>query len=123
MTERRQVWTAASPDARKGRCGHRCAARAALARAGIGWGDLAAVELNEAFAAQPLACLAEWPALDPDIVNPHGGAIAIGHPLDCSGARLVTTLAHHLRRTGGRWGLATLCIGVGQGIAVVLDAR
>jgi acetyl-CoA acetyltransferase family protein len=99
------------------------AARVALERAGIGWGDLAAVELNEAFAAQALACLADWPDLDPDIVNPYGGAIAIGHPLGCSGARLVTTLAHHLRRTRGRWGLATLCIGVGQGVAVVLDAR
>ncbi|HEX5945771.1 MAG TPA: 3-oxoadipyl-CoA thiolase, partial [Acidimicrobiales bacterium] len=98
------------------------ASRTALARAGIGWGDLAAVELNEAFAAQALACLAEWPELDPEIVNPNGGAVAIGHPLGCSGARLIATLAHHLRRTGGRWGLATACIGVGQGIAVVLDA-
>ena len=98
------------------------ASRTALARAGIGWGDLAAVELNEAFAAQALACLAEWPELDPEIVNPNGGAVAIGHPLGCSGARLIATLAHQLRRTGGRWGLATACIGVGQGIAVVLDA-
>jgi acetyl-CoA acetyltransferase family protein len=97
------------------------AARAALRRAGIGFGDLAAVELNEAFAAQSLACLAEWPDLDPAIVNPQGGAIAIGHPLGCSGARVLTTLVHHLRRTGGRWGLAAMCIGVGQGIAVVVE--
>lgn len=97
------------------------AARTALARAGIGWGDLAAVELNEAFAAQSLACLREWPELDPSIVNPLGGAIAIGHPLGCSGARIVTTLVHHLRATGGRYGLAAMCIGVGQGIAVVVE--
>jgi 3-oxoadipyl-CoA thiolase len=99
------------------------AARVALRRAGIGWSDLAAVELNEAFAAQSLACLAEWPELDPAVVNPQGGAIALGHPLGCSGARILTTLAHHLRRTGGRYGLAAMCIGVGQGIAVVLDAQ
>jgi acetyl-CoA acetyltransferase family protein len=97
------------------------AARRALARAGLAWGDLADVELNEAFAAQSLACLAEWPELDPAIVNPQGGAIAIGHPLGCSGARILTTLVHHLRRTGGRCGLAAMCIGVGQGIAVVVE--
>jgi 3-oxoadipyl-CoA thiolase len=97
------------------------AARTALRRAGLDWGDLAAVELNEAFAAQSLACLAEWPELDPAIVNPNGGAIAIGHPLGCSGARIVTTLAHHLARNGGRYGLAAMCIGVGQGIAVVVE--
>jgi acetyl-CoA acyltransferase len=97
------------------------AARTALRRAGIGWGDLSAVELNEAFAAQSLACLREWPELDPTIVNQQGGAIAIGHPLGCSGVRIVTTLAHHLRRTGGRYGLAAMCIGVGQGIAIVLE--
>ena len=97
------------------------AARTALRRAGIGWGDLSAVELNEAFAAQSLACLREWPELDPAIVNPQGGAIAIGHPLGCSGVRIVTTLAHRLRRTGGRYGLAAMCIGVGQGIAIVLE--
>jgi len=94
----------------------------ALRRAGIGWGDLAAVELNEAFAAQSLACLAELPELDPAIVNPNGGAIAIGHPIGASGARILTTLAHHLRRTGGGYGLATMCIGVGQGIAVVIES-
>ena len=97
------------------------AARTALRRAGIGWGDLSAVELNEAFAAQSLACLREWPELDPTIVNQQGGAIAIGHPLGCSGVRIVTTLAHHLRRTGGRYGLAAMCIGVGQGIAIVIE--
>jgi acetyl-CoA acetyltransferase family protein len=97
------------------------AAENALKRAGITWSDLSAVELNEAFAAQSLACLAEWTDLDPDIVNPLGGAIAIGHPLGCSGARLLTTLAWHLHRAGGGWGLATMCIGVGQGIAVVLE--
>lgn len=98
------------------------AARRALDRAGIGWGDLAAVELNEAFAAQALACLAEWPDLDPAVVNPLGGAIALGHPLGCSGARLVATLAHQLRRRGGGYGLAAMCVGVGQGIAMVLEA-
>ena len=97
------------------------AARTALKRAGIGWADLAAVELNEAFAAQSLACLAEWPDLDPDIVNVNGGAIALGHPLGCSGARIVGTLARELHARGGGWGLAAICIGVGQGLAVVLE--
>jgi acetyl-CoA acyltransferase len=95
----------------------------ALSRAGITWNDLAVVELNEAFAAQSLACLREIPELDPSIVNPNGGAIAIGHPIGASGARIITTLVHELRRRGGGWGLATMCIGVGQGIAIVLDAR
>lgn len=98
------------------------AANTALRRAGIGWSDLAAVELNEAFAAQSLACLAEWPELDPEIVNVQGGAIAIGHPLGASGARILGSLAHQLRRNGGGWGLAAICIGVGQGLAVVLEA-
>jgi acetyl-CoA acetyltransferase family protein len=98
------------------------AANQALKRAGIGWSDLSVVELNEAFAAQSLACLAEWNDLDPDIVNPRGGAIAIGHPLGCSGARLLVSLAWQLRHRGGGWGLAAMCIGVGQGIAVVLEA-
>lgn len=98
------------------------AAEIALQRAGIGWGDLAAVELNEAFAAQSLACLADWPELDPEIVNVHGGAIAIGHPLGASGGRILGTLAHALRKRGGGWGLAAICIGVGQGLAVVLEA-
>ena len=98
------------------------AAQRALHRAGITWSDLALVELNEAFAAQALACLVQWPDLDPTIVNPNGGAIAIGHPIGCSGARIVTTLAHELHRRGGGWGLATMCIGVGQGIAIVLKS-
>jgi len=98
------------------------AGRTALKRAGIGWGDLKAVELNEAFAAQSLSCLAEWSDLDPEIVNPNGGAIAIGHPLGCSGARILGSLAHELKRRGGGYGLAALCIGVGQGLAVVLEA-
>jgi len=98
------------------------AARMALERAGIGWGDLAVVELNEAFAAQALACLADWPDLDPDVVNPNGGAIALGHPLGASGARILGSLAWELHRRGGGWGLAAICIGVGQGLAVVLEA-
>jgi acetyl-CoA acetyltransferase family protein len=98
------------------------AANKALERAGIGWGDLAAVELNEAFAAQSLACLAEWPELDPEILNVNGGAIALGHALGNTGTRLLTTLAWELRRRGGGWGLATMCIGVGQGVAMVIEA-
>jgi acetyl-CoA acetyltransferase family protein len=96
------------------------AANRALARAGIAWADLDVVELNEAFASQSLACLRSWPELDPAIVNVNGGAIAIGHPLGASGARVVGALAHELHRRGGSWGLATICIGVGQGLAVVL---
>jgi len=98
------------------------AAERALKRAGIGWSDLVAVELNEAFAAQVLACLASWPAVDPADVNPNGGAVALGHPVGCSGGRILATLAWELRRRGGGHGLATMCVGVGQGIAVVLEA-
>jgi acetyl-CoA acetyltransferase family protein len=98
------------------------AANRALARAGIGWGDVDRVELNEAFASQSLACLAGWPELDPEKVNVRGGAIAIGHPLGASGARIVGRLAHELHAGGGRYGVATLCIGVGQGLALVLEA-
>jgi acetyl-CoA acetyltransferase family protein len=98
------------------------AAHRALERAGIGWGDLKLVELNEAFAAQALACLSEWRELDPEIVNANGGAVALGHPIGCSGARILTTLVSELRRRGGGYGLAALCIGVGQGIAVVVEA-
>jgi len=98
------------------------AAHRALSRAGIGWGDLDVVELGEAFAAQSLACLRSWPDLDPSIVNINGGAIALGHPLGCSGARIIGSLAHELHRRGGGWGLATICIGVGQGLAMVLKA-
>lgn len=97
------------------------AANTALRRAGLTWDDIDQVELNEAFAAQSLACLRGWPDLDPAKVNPLGGAIAIGHPLGCSGVRIVTTLCHSLRRTGGRYGLAAMCIGVGQGIAMVVE--
>jgi acetyl-CoA acetyltransferase family protein len=98
------------------------AAIRALERAGIGWGDLELVELNEAFAAQALACLSQWPELDPEIVNVNGGAVALGHPIGCSGARILTTLVSELRRRGGGYGLAALCIGVGQGIAMVVEA-
>jgi len=99
------------------------ASEKALVRAGITWDDLDVIELNEAFAAQSLACLENMPHLDPNKVNPNGGAIALGHPIGASGARIVTTLAHELSRRGASWGMATMCIGVGQGIAVVLDAR
>lgn len=97
------------------------AARTAVERAGISWDDLAVVELNEAFAAQSLACLAEWKDLDPDKVNPQGGAIAIGHPLGSSGSRILGSLAWQLHRQGGGYGLVAICIGVGQGLAVVLE--
>jgi acetyl-CoA acyltransferase len=98
------------------------AANKALARAGIGWGDIEVVELNEAFAAQTLACLGEWTELDPDRLNPNGGAVAIGHPLGASGVRILAGLAYELRRRGGGYGVAAICIGVGQGLAVVLHA-
>jgi acetyl-CoA acetyltransferase family protein len=93
----------------------------ALAKAGRRHGDVTVMELNEAFAAQALACIAQWPDLDPDLVNPLGGAIAIGHPLGCSGARLAGSVAHQLAAAGSGVGVATLCIGVGQGLAVTLE--
>lgn len=96
------------------------ATRRALERAGLAVADLDLVELNEAFASQSLACIREL-GLDPVRVNVDGGAIALGHPLGMSGARLMTSLVHGLRRTGGRFGLATMCIGVGQGIATVVE--
>ncbi len=96
------------------------AAEMALRRANITWGDLVAVELNEAFASQVLACMSLWPDLDPEILNVNGGAIALGHPIGCSGIRILGALASELRRRGGGYGLATMCIGVGQGLAVVL---
>jgi 3-oxoadipyl-CoA thiolase len=96
------------------------AVRKVLDRAGLAVGDLDVVELNEAFASQSVACMDEL-GLDPAVVNPNGGAIALGHPLGASGARLVTMLVHELARTGGRYGLASMCIGVGQGIAVVVE--
>jgi len=98
------------------------AANRALARAGIGWDRIVAVELNEAFASQSLACVRGWPELDPALVNARGGAIAIGHPLGASGGRVLGRLAHELHTRGGGFGLATLCIGVGQGLAVILEA-
>ncbi len=96
------------------------AAERALAAAGITWSDVGAVELNEAFAVQSLACLDAW-KVDPEIVNTRGGAIAIGHPLGASGARVLSTLAKVLVERRERWGLAAICIGVGQGLAVVLE--
>ena len=93
----------------------------ALAKAGKAFGDLSVLELNEAFAAQVLGCVAEWPEFDPAILNAQGGAIALGHPLGASGARLAGTVAHQLARKGGGVGVATLCIGVGQGLALVLE--
>ena len=93
----------------------------ALAKAGKGFADLSVLELNEAFAAQVLGCVAEWPEFDPAILNPQGGAIALGHPLGASGARLAGTVAHQLARKGAGVGVATLCIGVGQGLALVLE--
>ena len=94
----------------------------ALARAGIAWPEVEVVELNEAFASQSLACIRAWPELDPERVNIRGGAIAIGHPLGASGARILGRLAHELHARGGGYGVATLCIGVGQGLAVILEA-
>ena len=96
------------------------AAEIALRRAGITWSEVDAVELNEAFAVQSLACIDAW-GLDPEIVNVRGGAIAIGHPLGASGGRILGTLAKVLREGGHRWGVAAICIGVGQGLAVVLE--
>ena len=96
------------------------AADRALARAGITWQDVSAVELNEAFAVQSLACVDAWD-IDPEIVNAKGGAIAIGHPLGASGGRILGTLAARLQESGGRYGVAAICIGVGQALAVVLE--
>ena len=93
----------------------------ALAKAGRTFADLDVLELNEAFAAQVLGCVAEWPEFDPAILNPQGGAIALGHPLGASGARLAGTVAHQLAAKGSGTGVATLCIGVGQGLALVLE--
>jgi acetyl-CoA acetyltransferase family protein len=94
--------------------------RIALERAGFGVDDLDLIELNEAFAAQALPCISEL-NLDPDRVNVNGGAIALGHPVGCSGARIATTLVHEMARRGDSRGLATMCIGVGQGIATTLS--
>ncbi|WP_440555211.1 thiolase family protein [Streptomyces sp. SCPE 10] len=96
------------------------ATRKALARAGWEIGDLQEAEFNEAFAAQALACVDQL-GVDPGLVNPTGGAIALGHPLGCSGARILTTLLHRMRRTGAQRGLATMCVGVGQGTAMLVE--
>jgi acetyl-CoA C-acetyltransferase/3-oxo-5,6-didehydrosuberyl-CoA/3-oxoadipyl-CoA thiolase len=92
-----------------------------LERAGLGIDDLDLIELNEAFASQSIACLRELGA-DPARVNVNGGAIALGHPLGASGARVLTTLVHELTRRKLRYGLATMCIGVGQGIATIVES-
>jgi acetyl-CoA acyltransferase len=97
------------------------AVRRALARAGRTFDDVDVLELNEAFASQSLACLQLWPELDPERVNVHGGAIAIGHPLGASGGRIIAHAAHELVRRGGGVAVAAICIGVGQGLAIVLE--
>jgi 3-oxoadipyl-CoA thiolase len=96
------------------------ATRKALARAGLSAADIGLAEINEAFAAQSVPCVREL-GLDPAIVNVSGGAVAVGHPLGSSGARILTTLVHEMRRRGVRYGLATMCIGVGQGIATIVE--
>ncbi|MFF3612099.1 thiolase family protein [Streptomyces sp. NPDC002580] len=96
------------------------ATQKALGRVGWSIGDIQEAEFNEAFAAQALACVDRL-GIDPDLVNPTGGAIALGHPLGCSGARILTTLLHRMRRTGAGRGLATMCVGVGQGSAVLVE--
>ncbi|MFF6875926.1 thiolase family protein [Streptomyces sp. NPDC012474] len=96
------------------------ATRKVLSRAGWSVGDVEEAEFNEAFAAQALACVDQL-GIDPGLVNPSGGAIALGHPLGCSGARILTTLLHRMRRTGAGRGLATMCVGVGQGSAVLVE--
>jgi acetyl-CoA acyltransferase len=97
------------------------AANRALARAGRTWDEVDVVELNEAFASQSLACLALWPDLDPSKLNVHGGAIAVGHPLGASGGRIVARAAHELARRGTGVAVVAICIGVGQGLAIVLE--
>jgi acetyl-CoA acetyltransferase family protein len=97
------------------------AANKALARAGRSWADVDFVELNEAFASQSLACLKGWPELDPEKLNIHGGALAIGHPLGASGGRIIGHAAQELKRRGGGVAVAAICIGVGQGLAVVIE--
>ena len=96
------------------------ATRKALQRAGLTIEAIDVVELNEAFAAQVLACAREL-GVPMDRLNPNGGAVALGHPIGCSGARILTTLVYELQRRDGRYGLATMCIGVGQGIAMIIE--
>ena len=99
------------------------ATRKVLAVTGLAIDDMDVIEINEAFAAQGLACLRELGvADDASHVNPNGGAIALGHPLGMSGARLVLTAAYELKRRGGRYALCTMCVGVGQGVAMILEA-
>ena len=97
------------------------ATQKALKRAGLTIDQIDLVELNEAFASQVIACIREL-GINPEKLNVNGGAIALGHPLGCSGARLMTTLIHEMKRRGSRYGLATMCIGVGQGIATVVES-
>jgi acetyl-CoA C-acetyltransferase/3-oxo-5,6-didehydrosuberyl-CoA/3-oxoadipyl-CoA thiolase len=96
------------------------ASQKALKRAGLTIEQIDLVEINEAFASQVLACIREL-GIDPKKLNVNGGAIALGHPLGCSGARIVTTLVHEMNKRGNRYGLATMCIGVGQGIATIVE--
>ncbi|HKT57158.1 MAG TPA: thiolase family protein, partial [Microbacterium sp.] len=96
------------------------ATRKALAKSGLDIGDIGAVELNEAFASQSLACIRRL-GLDPAVVNVDGGAIALGHPLGSSGSRLLVTLLGRMEREGARYGLATMCVGVGQGTAIIVE--
>jgi acetyl-CoA acetyltransferase len=98
------------------------ATRRALERSGLRVADLAVIEVNEAFACAPLALMREFAVADAERVNPNGGACALGHPVGASGARLVGTTALELRRRGGRYGLATICGGMGQGAATILEA-
>jgi acetyl-CoA C-acetyltransferase len=97
------------------------AVRKALKRAGLSIEAIGLWELNEAFASQAIACIADL-GIDPEIVNVNGGAIAIGHPLGCSGARISTTLLYEMQRRNVRFGIATMCIGVGQGAAIVYES-
>jgi acetyl-CoA C-acetyltransferase len=96
------------------------ATKKALLRAGLKMSDIGLVELNEAFASQSIACLEEL-GIDPEIVNPNGGAIALGHPLGCSGTRISATLLYEMKRRNVRYGLATMCVGVGQGAAIIYE--
>ena len=98
------------------------AIRKVLAQTGLSLADIDLIELNEAFAAQVLACLAELP-IDPARLNVNGGAIALGHPLGCTGARLMTTLVHEMKRRRARYGLVSLCVGGGMGAAMIVESR
>jgi acetyl-CoA acetyltransferase family protein len=117
------AWAVAGVEPRIMGIGPAPAAQTVLALAGMSIGQMDVIELNEAFAAQGLATLRELGLPDDaEHVNPNGGAIALGHPLGMSGARLVTTAAYQLRRSGGKFALCTMCIGVGQGIAMIIEA-